>query len=310
MPFTSPDETVPQGYSVHHTFVRPLRDRWILVLAIPAALVLSVLIIQVITTPKYTVSAVITATKQESDALTRQLGQLGGIAGLAGASLGASEQVSEFDKFQFLLTSERLAAFHVERRNMLPIVFSKTWNPEKQQWERPSGAGQAVKDVLYPLFGLQPWSAPDYRLLARQYANNLNVRGISDTGMVEIAYADTDPERARFVLEAMFEDTNSLLRNEAKAQAESKARYLRIQLGQAEIIEYRINLAGLLAREEQILMLTSTKGPYAADLVQPYVLSPQPTSQRPILFSIIAALVGLSFSIFIALVLGPRVNAG
>lgn len=300
------DEPARMGFSIGQTFIRPLRDRWILVLAIPAVLMLLVILAQALATPKYTVSAVITATRQDSDGLSRQLGQLGGFAALAGASLGTSEKVTPFEKFQFLLTSERLAAFHVDRRSMLPLVFSVSWDARTQQWQRPSGLGQTVRDLVYPMFGLNPWSAPDYRTLARRYAQNLTIRGISDTGLVEIAYEDSDPERARLVLEAMFEDANTLLREEAKAQAETKATYLRTQLGQAEIIEYRVNLANLLAREEQILMLTSTSGPFAAELVQPYVVSPQPTSQRPLVFAIVAALVGFSISIFVALLLGPR----
>lgn len=307
---SSPDDIAPPAFSVRRTFVQPLRDRWVLVLAIPAALVLLVIVFQALSTPRYTVTAVITATRQDSDGLTGQLGQLGGIAALAGASLGGGDKVTDFDKYQFLLTSERLAAYHVEKRNILPIVFSAKWDSSTRQWKRPSGFSQTVRDIVYPMFGLDPWTSPDYRMLARHYARSLTTRGISDTGLVEIAYEDTDPERARYVLEAIFEDTNTLLRDEAKAQAESKAGYLRMQLGQADVIEYRVNLAALLAREEQVLMLTSTSGPFAADLVQPYVVSPQPTSQRPLVFAIVAALVGFSISVFVALLLGPRAGIG
>jgi uncharacterized protein involved in exopolysaccharide biosynthesis len=281
-----------------------IRDRWQIIVATPAVLVGLVLLYQTINTPKYTARVVVTA-QAPSTSLGGQLGRLGGFAALAGASLGKSADVTEFDKFQFMLKSELLGTYQAGR-GILPVVFAEKWDAQRQEWRRPNGVAQSVKDTFFPAFGLKPWLPPDGRSLAEHYNRQLVLREVGETGMIELAFEDSDPQRAIRVLRTMVEDSNELLRAAAANRAAQKAAYLRQQLAIAQVAEYRTNLASLLANEEQVMTLSSTKLPFAADIVEPYTVSAQPTSQRPFLYAIIAIIVGLSLGTFLALLLGPR----
>lgn len=297
-------DNVEAGPSIMTGMWGAVRSRWPLVMAVPAVLVALTLVYQAVDTPQFTARAVVTAQVQSNN-LSNQLGRLGGVAALAGASLGKSKDVTEFDKFQFLLKSDLLGDYEAHR-GMLPIIFRDRWNSEKRTWRRPETTGQAIKDLLLPIFRLAPWSPPDGRDLAALYGRQLVQREVGETGMIELAYDDSDPARAVFVLQTMVKDANDILRTAATARAAQKAIYLRQQLALAQVAEYRSNLASLLGTEEQTLMLSSTKLPYAADIVQPFTVSAQPTSQRPLLFAMIAGVVGISLGVFVALVLGPR----
>jgi uncharacterized protein involved in exopolysaccharide biosynthesis len=295
----------PQGFDLRRFVLEPILHRWKLILGIPTVMVALVLIWQALSTPEYTAQTVVTATQQNGGDLSSQLGKLGGIAALAGASLGPSAEASEFDKFEFLLTSSRLGEYQAERRNMLPIVFADRWDSQRKDWKRPEGVVQGIKDVFWPLFGMPAWLPPDGRELAEQYDRSLQIRERGTSGLFQLSYTDADPERAKFVLEAMVLDANELLRADASRQSAAKAAYLRSQLATAEVAEYRVNLAALLSREEQTLMLTSTSLPFAAQTVQPYTVSATPTSQRPVIYGGIAFVLGVALGLFLALVLGP-----
>lgn len=299
-----PGPTEPT-FDLNRWFWQPIRHRWPLIAGITIAAVLLTLAWQAYSTPKYTARAVVYATNQQADGLARQLGSLGGVAALAGASLGKTEQVSEFEKFRFMLTSERLGDYHARERDMLPIVFWKSWDKDRKDWKRPTGTLQALKDAFWPMFGLEPWQPPDGRSLAKVYSKRLAARAPAESGLLRVSYEDTDPDRAKFILQSAIEDANEIVRQDAAQRAAAKAEYLRSQLAVAQVAEYRINLAMLLATEEQTLMLTSTKLPYAAELVQPYTVSRDPTSQKPVTYGIIALVAGLSIGVFIALMLGP-----
>jgi uncharacterized protein involved in exopolysaccharide biosynthesis len=295
-----------QGFDIRRYVIEPVIHRWKLVLGMPVAFSLLALTWQAVATPKYTASTVVTATSQNASSIASRLGQLGGLAALAGSSLGASQETTEFDKFEFMLTSPRLGDYQARTRRMLPIVFDKKWDSEQQAWARPEGAVQTVKNALWPLFGLPAWLPPDGQTLAEHYDRNLQVRQRGTTGLFQLSYTDEDPERALMVLQAIVADSNELLRQDAARRAAAKAAYLRSQLETARVAEYRVNLATLLATEEQTLMLTATSLPYAADTVQPYTVSAKPTSQRPVIYGAIAFVLGASLGLFFALVLGPK----
>jgi len=309
------DEKVPASfegdfdrYGLQAMVVDPVRKHFAVVLLTPAILVLVTLLYQILRTPEHTASVVVSPTDQSTASLSSQLSRLGGLAGIAGAGLTKGE-VTEFDRFRFLLQSVRLGEKQTQDGKILKLVFREEYDPSTSTWVKLNTPVQKVKDVLWPTFGLPAWLPPDGRSLARHYERQLSTRELGDTGLLQVSYKDEDPERARIVLDAVIRDANELLRADASNRAASKAQYLREQLMVTPVAEYRVNLASLLGQQEQTLMLTSTGLPFAAETLQPLTISREPTSQRPLLFGMIAGVVGLVLGILVALLLGSRARA-
>lgn len=282
----------------------PVRHRWKMVLGGALLAAIAVLVVQAVQTPEYTARMVLSPTDQGSSNLNSQLGRLSGLASIAGVSLGDKTAVSEFEKFQYLVFSERLGEYQARHGDILKLVFRKRWDAAMRQWQRPRTLGQAFRNTVYPIFGLPAWQAPDGRDLADEYDRRLASRKLGETALLQLSYRDSDPVRAATVLSAIVHDANELLRQDAQRKALSQSAYLRRQLGLAQVQEYRENLAQLLARQEQTLMLAAAEVPYAAEALQPQTISKEPTSQRPFLYAGIAAVVGLSFSAFVAILMG------
>jgi hypothetical protein len=275
-----------------------------MVAAIPAISVALVLAIQIFKPPVHTAVAAIAPTREAVTGLDGQLGGLSKLAAVAGVNVGSTRMpVGDFEKFRFLLFSSRLGEYQARTREILPLVFDEEWTGTS--WQKPGSLVQIAKDLLYPPFGLVAWAPPDGRSLSRHYDEKLKVSELGESGIFQISIRDTDPDRAQLLLEWVIDDANELVRRDAQSRATKRADYLRQQIATAAVAEYRSNLADLLAKEEQTLMLASTSLPFAADMVQPVTIARNPGSQRPALFAAVAGVLGLSLSVFLALLLGP-----
>ena len=270
----------------------------------PLVAIVAVLVWQAAQTPEYTARAVLAPTDQEGGDLKSQLSSLSSLASIAGVKLGDKGTVSEFEKFQYLLFSDRLGLFQARTPRFLQLVFAKQWDSARRRWRKPDGLGQSIKDSLFPVFGIPPWLPPDGRNLAMLYDRKLSVRKLGDTQLLQLSYVDPDPVRAGYILRSVIHDANELLRRDAQRRSQMQATYLRHQLAISQVQEYRDNFVALLARQEQTLMLTNADLPYAAETLQAETAAREPTSQRPFLYAAIAGAIGLCVTVFAAIVLG------
>ncbi len=301
---------IETGTSLSRQLWQPIRMRWKFVLGVTLLAVVLTLVAQAVIPPKYTASVVLGPSDQAESPLSG-LSKLSGLASVAGVSLNDKGTVSEFDKFQFLVMSDRLGVYQAHEPGFLAMVFDQRWDPATRRWRKPDGLVQSFKDIFNPIFGLPAWLPPDGRDLAELYDQNLAIKKVGETNLIQLNYRDTRPERAGKVLAAIVRDTDLLLRRDAELRARQQATYLRTQMALAQVLEYRQNLAGLLARQEQTLMLTASSQPFSAETLQAPTLSKTATTQRPYLFAAIAAVIGFSVGAFIAIMLGiPAARAG
>lgn len=298
-------ELASQSFSAE--IVEPLKRHWVAILATGLVFGLLALIWQIRAVPLYSAYAVVAPTDGASDPARANLGGLSSLAGAAGISLGASDEaVSPYTQFKFLLTSPELAYYQVSRRPMLQMVFSGSWDPATRQWRRPTGVGAAVSGLFNPLFGLPTWLPPSAEALAGTYGGNLKLQSVPDSSMMRLIYSDSDPQRAQMILTYMLDDANELLRQQARRDARAQASYLRERLSQTDMQSYRETLVGLLAEQEQRLMLTNGQLPFAARTVERITVSQGPTSKRPMLYASIATIIGFCLGYFVAIVVHNR----
>lgn len=281
--------------------IEPIRRRWAWILAGTLLAAMAALVLQVLSPPVYTASAVMGPASGGSDSLQGKLSGLAGLAGLAGVNLGRDAGIPAFEKFKFMVYSKRLGDYQAAKPGFLQEMFPKQWDAAGRRWKQPEGLGQAFRSTVNPIFGLPAWLPPGGDDIAATYDRNLGVSKVSTTEMVRMTYKDRDPERALALLKGIIADSDNLIRIDAASRAAEQADYLRGRLAQTTIEEYRDTLLKLLAEQEQTLMLTQSSLPFAAEPVQQPIVDRVP-NKRPVLYALIAAVVGFSFSAFIAIV--------
>ncbi len=271
--------------------------RWAIAATIVVAIAL-VLVQQALTPARYRAYTVVSPANTTSSGSMSKLGRL---ATFAGIDLSSAKPASNFERFQFLLTSPQLAAYQIRQRAMLKLVFADRWDSSTRSWKKPTGIASSISAAFNPVFGLPAETDPDAQALASYYSRALDQQKVPDTGMIKLVYQDSSPARAALILSLMVGDANEMLRQDAEVRARRQAGYLRQRLAETQVQDYRQTLVDLLTEQEQTLLFSNGEMPFAAEQIES-VNGPQVPTKRPLLFAAIAGVLAFSFAALVAVV--------
>ena len=291
--------------SLSPEFVRPLLVyRFWIVLAV-FVFAAAVVAQRLVSEQEYTATLVVAPTDRAQNASSK-LSQLAGLASFAGVNFPGANSVSDFDRFLYLVHSADLADWQLRYRNVLPILYPDRWDPAT----RKLGPSTSVLSRFSSwLTGPRDVPQPDAYAIARQYDSHLSeqrVLSLSDVNqqsdLLQLTYTDTDPVRATTILNRIVDDANEILRERAFQRASIQAAYLQEKLRDVSFLEYRNTLERLYSEQEQILMLTHSNLPFAAEPVSGVNVPAMKVPKRVATFGLIAAAIGFSLSYFVAIV--------
>lgn len=211
-----------------------------------------------IMTPQYRVQVVMVPVKGDDmrGALSGALGQLGGLASLAGVSLPSGGNKDE--NIAFLTSRDFLARF-VQEERLLPVLFAKKWDAAHERWD--------VDDPEEV-----PTVSDGVRFLDRR------VRSVKEdrrTGIITLSVVWKDREQAARWANLMVERANRDLRARAISDAEASKNYLNGELARTDVVELRQSLYRLIEGQIKTIMLASVRPEYAFRVIDPAVV-PQP----------------------------------
>lgn len=94
-------------------------------------------------------SAVIMPVSSEGPggSLSSHASQFGGIAGMAGISMPGSSSTAEIVQY---LNSNALREKVIVKYDLLPLLFSDSWDKEKKAWKEPEKTGLIAKALSVP----------------------------------------------------------------------------------------------------------------------------------------------------------------
>ena len=231
-------------------------------------------------------------------ALSR-LSSFTGTSDLLGLSSGSSG--SEFEKFQVLYISAQTAAFIDQGLHLSQQIFPG-WNPRTQQWEMPPlSVSNAPQRLVRWLFGRPVWREPTAADLAAVLGNEITIGKRDTDPFLSVASVSRDPKATETLMLALVQAANEILRQRAQQQALLLIDYLSHQLDTVSNADHRQVLINLLSAQEQNLMLSRSKIPYAAQILTPPTTHFDQPRPGVALTIVLAGLVGLVIGILIAL---------
>ncbi len=199
-------------------------------------------------------------------------GQLGGLAALAGVSVGGGESGEAIA----ILKSRNFARDFIEEFDLIPIFFSHEWDSERQQWLHPD-----------------PGEWPDHRDAVKYFHDLvLSVSEARDTGMVTLAVEWTDPElTAKWAME-LAARVNKITRERALAEAEANVAYLRAELAQTNVVSLQESVGRLLESEMQKLMLARGSEEFAFRIIDAADVPKKRSRPRRTIIAIVGTMLG------------------
>jgi uncharacterized protein involved in exopolysaccharide biosynthesis len=209
-------------------------------------------------------------------------GQLGGIAALAGVSMGDSNDVEALA----VLQSRKFARDFIEQLDLLPVFFEKNWDAANKRW--------AQED---------PDDVPDVRDGVKFFHEKiLSVSEARSTGLVTLAIEWTDPDMAAAWASVLVQRLNDRLREKALQEAETNVAYLQSELASTTLVTLQESIGRLLESELPKLMLAKGNEEFAFKILDPAVSPKHRVRPKRALTVVIGTIMGGLLGMFMVLV--------
>ena len=191
--------------------------------------------------------------------LSSMVSQLGGLASLAGLSLGEDTQRAET---LAVLESSALTERYIAQNDLLPELFRKQWDPQRRQWK-----------VSAPRQMPTLWKANQlFDKKVRTIATD------AKSGIVTMKITWTNPAEAAAWANGLVAMTNDYLRGKAIAEAERNIAYLNDQAEKTNLVQVREAIYAILESEINKEMLARGTQEYALKVLDPAQPPERPSS--------------------------------
>ena len=209
-------------------------------------------------------------------------GQLGGLAALAGVSVGEEDDVVALA----VLQSREFARQFVEQLDLLPIFFEDAWDAENERWREDD-----------------PTEVPDVRDGVKFFHEEIfEVSEEFRTGLVTLTIEWTDPDIAAEWASILVLHLNDRLRERALQEAQTNVDYLQSEMAKATLVTLQESIGRLLEAELPKLMLAKGNEEFAFKIVDPAFPPRLRVRPKRALTAIIGTILGGLLGIFIVLV--------
>jgi uncharacterized protein involved in exopolysaccharide biosynthesis len=251
------------------------RSRWLMIACVAVCTALAATAAFVMK-PKYRAEVVIIPVKADDAraALSGMVGQLGGLASLAGLALPSGGNKDEYLQY---LSSNNFTGRFIEDEMLLPVLFEDQWDASKNRW-----TVEAPEDV--------PTIADGVRMFDR------SIRSVQEdrrTGIVKLTVVWTDRDLAARWANLMVERVNRDLRQRAIDEARASIKYLNEELAKTNVVELRAAIYRLLENQIKSVMLASVREQYAFKVIDQAIVPDADDFVRPKRF--VMVLLGAAF---------------
>ena len=206
------------------------------------------------------------ATNASANQLSGLASQFGGLASLAGISVGGGD--SQKAESIAILQSESLTEKYIERNDLTPLLFKNDWDAQKMQWKN------SAPDKVPTL-----WRANAYF--------KKNIRGVSTdpkTGLIILSITYDDANVAAKWANDLVKMTNDYLRDKAVNESERNIAYLNEEAAKTSVLEARQAIYKILETEINKVMLARGNNEYAFKILDPAFPPERPYSPNTLLW--------------------------
>lgn len=197
-------------------------------------------------TPRYQATAVLVPASPEKGGggLLGAIGQLGGLASIAGIGLGSGDAATQ--EAVAVLESRQFTESFITAHGLLPVLYSDRWDPATRQFRGKQSDWPTLADG-FRLFDTS------VRTLSRN----------KETGLVTLGIEWTDPKLAALWANSLVERLNAEMRRRAIERSASSLVYLEKELGETQTVETREAISRLVEAQINQRMLANVTIDYA-----------------------------------------------
>ena len=207
------------------------------------------------------------------------------LSGIFGSSDNITVSPTEITSEEALatLTSRSFIERFISERQLLPTIFSKSWDIENKSWLQDLDETPTISD--------------GYELIV----DSLDIQ--FDASLITIELRFHDKMEIAFILNSLISDVNSFIRNTSILDSQKNISFLEEEIAKTQLTGSREMLFRIVEQQTQSIMLANTREDYAFRIIDPAIKPSQPAGPNRKLIVIIGFILGLIFSTFYVLIL-------
>lgn len=242
------------------------------------------------------------AETSSSGGLSKIAGQLGGLATLAGVSLGGSES-SQTDLAIQVLTSRKFINNFISSHGLLvPLMAVKGWDMEKntlildnEVYDSESSTWIRQPDGMR---GPIPTAQEAYEIFIKDI---IKVSENKDSGLYTISISHNSPFIAQQWLLWLIDDLNNVMRERTITETSKNLEYLNLQLEKTSVADMQSTFYKLIEEQTKSLMLAEVQEEFVFKMIDPPVIPEVKAEPKRALICILGTLLGGIFGVVIVL---------
>ena len=253
---------------------------------------------------QYKASVSLVPAQQQSGGISGALAQLGGIASLAGVSLGSGDS-SESQIAQRIMQSWSFIDDFIKSNNLEIDIFAA------DGWDRASGKLNIDEDLYNS--GTTQWlvkneetnkvGMPSSWRLFETFTEILSVSEDKKTGLVSMSIEYYSPQIAKQWLDMYISAINKHMQERQMAKVTRNIEYLEAQIAKTTIAEMQEVFYTIIEEQLKSKMLAEANPDYAFVVVSPSMVPEQKSQPKRALICILGTLLGGMLSILMVLIM-------
>jgi uncharacterized protein involved in exopolysaccharide biosynthesis len=242
-------------------------------------------VIDIVMTPVYrsTVLFIPADVNERTSGLTSAIGQLGGLAAIAGLSLSGSSQSATAEAVAVLKSRQFILEF-VDKNGLMPELFPRDWNDKTKNWKNMA-------------------KIPTPGRAYKRFADNImDVYQDRKTNLISLDINWTDRQEAAKWANGLLSAVNARMRQRTISEADQTISFLQQELRRADTVEVKAAISSMMESQLKIKAVATVREQYAFRVIDQAVASDRDVMVRPhrTLYLAVGLAVGLLLGIVVA----------
>ena len=253
---------------------------------------------------QYKASALLAAAQQQSGGLSGALGQLGGLASLAGVSIGGGES-SEAQVAQEIMKSWSFIEGFIADNDLAAEVYAaEGWSRESNQLKFDNDVyAVKTKTWLVKNDNIGRLGPPTSWQLFKKFSEMLAVSEDKKSGLISISIEYYSPQIAKQWLDLYISSINKHMQARQVVKVSNNIEYLEAQIEKTSITEMQEVFYTIIEEQIKSQMLAEASPDYAFVAVSPSMVPEEKSQPKRALICILGTLLGGILSVLTVLVL-------
>jgi len=213
-------------------------------------------------------------------------GKLGGLAGMAGISLGATSTSIEGEQALARLKTRSFLIKHIKEKNLKPILFADQWSQSGGIWINEEPSNREASELLLDMIttSMNPKDKAGLVTFSLEWKNPGDINKIAN------------------IANNLVSNMNANAKQRAILEAKNSISFLEKELEKTSVLNSQTILYSMIEQQMQKIMLANVRDEFVFKVIDPAVIPKHAEDKKFLTIVFLGLILGILGSVFLVLV--------